>query len=274
MQPSGRSRRAEVQTVQAVINSVSVRAVRIRLAGRRRGAAFAHIGRVALGRGTVLQMYDIRIAGALERPRILVVSEVLLYREGVAGGLAQAGRFRVVGAVGASEVLAVLTAEPVDVILLDASELDALEIARALQAHDKAVPVVGFGISCDANSLACAEAGLKGFVGRNGSILDLTQAVERALAGEVLCSSRLAALLCERIASLAGTRPSDDASPLTRREQEIARLVAEGLSNKEIAIELKIGPATVKNHIHSILEKLRVSRRSAISTRLRRQEAY
>jgi two-component system, NarL family, nitrate/nitrite response regulator NarL len=51
---------------------------------------------------------------------------------------------------------------------------------------------------------------------------------------------------------------------LTRREREIAVLIGQGLSNKEIAIDLRIGAATVKNHVHSILEKLDVRRRSAI----------
>jgi DNA-binding CsgD family transcriptional regulator len=56
---------------------------------------------------------------------------------------------------------------------------------------------------------------------------------------------------------------------LTRREREIAALIGEGLSNKEIAIDLRIGPSTVKNHIHNILEKLNVRRRAAIVHQLR-----
>jgi two-component system, NarL family, nitrate/nitrite response regulator NarL len=107
-----------------------------------------------------------------------------------------------------------------------------------------------------------------GFVGRDGTLAELATAVERALAGEVRCSPKLAALLCERVAALAG-RMGDVPSGLTRRERQIADLVADGLSNKEIAIELRIGPATVKNHIHNILEKLHVPRRGAIGSRLR-----
>lgn len=81
---------------------------------------------------------------------------------------------------------------------------------------------------------------------------------------------RVAALLCQRVASLAGGGAgAEEASPLTRREGQIAELVADGLSNKEIAIELRIGPTTVKNHIHNILEKLGVPRRGAVGSRLR-----
>jgi DNA-binding NarL/FixJ family response regulator len=95
----------------------------------------------------------------------------------------------------------------------------------------------------------------------------MVRAVERALAGEVGCSPRMAALLCARVSALAGNSAMTETS-LTRREHQIAELVADGLSNKEIASELRIGPATVKNHIHTILEKLCVPRRGAIGSRL------
>jgi DNA-binding NarL/FixJ family response regulator len=213
-------------------------------------------------------MLELRLSQG-ERPRVLVVSDVLLYREGVARGLEQTGRFRIVGAAGRAQALDVVAAHRVEAVLIDASEPSALDTARVIKAQWDTVPVVGFGIASDASSLACAEAGLRGFVGRDGSIGDLAEAIERALAGEVLCSSRLAALMCDRLARLSIVQPLAHSSPLTRREREIAQLVAEGLSNKEIAIELRIGPATVKNHMHAILEKLHVARRSGIAARLR-----
>jgi len=201
--------------------------------------------------------------------RVLVVSDVLLYREGVARGLDQAGPHRVMGTADEAMALSAIGRQDIDVVLLDASEPAALDTARAIRVRCPRLHVVGFGIGSDDASLACAEAGLKGFVGRDGSILDLVQAIDRALTGEVLCSSRLAALLCDRVAVLAGAEQGQRSSPLTPREREIADLVAEGLSNKEIALELRIGPATVKNHIHSILDKLSVARRSGIAARLR-----
>ena len=191
-------------------------------------------------------MLHSKMGPASERPSIFVISDVLLYRDGVARGLEQTGRFRIAGATSGAQALAAMVATTVDAVLLDGSEPGALVVARAIQARWSAVPAIGFGIGSDATSLACAEAGLRGFVGHEGAIGDLARAVELALAGEVLCSSRLAGLLCERVAQLSDSRPAEAASPLTRREREIALLVAQGLSNKEIAIELRIGPATVK----------------------------
>lgn len=200
-------------------------------------------------------------------PRVLVISDVRLYREGIAHGLKQIGSILVVGVVGDHEALNAMRETPVDVMLLDASSAGSLAFARTLKAAWPNVPIVGFGIGDDSNGLACAEAGLIGFVGRNGTLADLAATVLSVLAGEVRCSPRLAALLCERVAAL--SRPGiAQSSPLTRRERQIAERISNGLSNKEIANELRIGPATVKNHVHNILEKLQVTRRGAIGSRI------
>jgi DNA-binding NarL/FixJ family response regulator len=77
--------------------------------------------------------------------------------------------------------------------------------------------------------------------------------------------------LFDRVAELARNHGAADAAEpaLTRREQQIAQLIKQGLSNKEIAVELRIGPATVKRYVHSLLEKFQVQRRSAVAARVR-----
>ena len=201
-------------------------------------------------------------------PAVLIISEVLLYREGVAAGLQQCGRLRVAGAVAGSAALARLAGGDVAAVLLDVSGQDALGLARTIKQRWPALAIVGFGIADDALGVACAEAGLTGFVGADGTVERLAETVLQALAGQVGCTPQMAALLCDRLASLA-RRPAPMASPLTAREREIATLVSDGLSNKEIAATLRIGPATVKNHVHNILDKLGVRRRGAIANRLR-----
>ncbi|NIJ18795.1 DNA-binding NarL/FixJ family response regulator [Sphingomonas naasensis] len=205
---------------------------------------------------------------AADSIRVLVVSDVLLYREGVARGLAQLGRMAIVAALSGTEAIGRLESLAVDAILLDASIPEALIVARRLRALRPELPVVGFGIGSAATSVACAEAGLIGFVGRDGTLAELEQAIEQAMAGEVGCPPQLVAMLCRRVAALSGT-PVQAPPALTRREREIAALASEGLSNKEIALELRIGPATVKNHIHNILEKLQIRRRGAIGAYIR-----
>ena len=83
-----------------------------------------------------------------------------------------------------------------------------------------------------------------------------------------MCSPKLAAVLLRRVARDAGEqRPAPGA--LTAREREIAELIEQGCSNKEIAERLEIGLPTVKNHVHNILTKLNATRRGQAAAMLR-----
>jgi DNA-binding NarL/FixJ family response regulator len=209
------------------------------------------------------------VHGAGEVPQVLVASNVLLYREGLAASLRRDGRLEVVAAASCSDAFAVALKLAPSALLLDASTEAGLALARRFHAACPTIRLIGFGISEEGGDvIACAEAGLVAFVDRNGTIDALIAAVLGALRGELACSPRVAAMMCDRLASLAVIR-SETGAPLTRREREVAERIAEGLSNKEIAIDLRIGPATVKNHVHNILEKLNVRRRAAIVSRLR-----
>lgn len=120
----------------------------------------------------------------------------------------------------------------------------------------------------DETILACIEiGGISGYVVEEGSFDDLIRTVRAISAGESICSPRLANLAFTRISTMAnrfyGVRTSE-ISCLTRREQDIMAAIERGLSNKEIAGELKIEVSTVKNHVHNILDKLHLqNRRSA-----------
>ena len=194
-------------------------------------------------------------------PRVLVVSDVFLYREGLMASLARAG-LDVVGAVSAAQAEGL--ASDVDVVVLDASINGALRLARSLAAHGRR-KVIGFGIGdADEEVLACAEAGLSGFVPRDAGAEGMHAAINRAMRNEVDCSPRAAGLIFARLAALAGPSAASHA-PLTLRERQVARLMAEGLSNKEIAGELRLGVTTVKNYAHIVLGKYGVRRRSAVA---------
>ncbi len=120
----------------------------------------------------------------------------------------------------------------------------------------------------DETILACIEVGgISGYVVEEGSFNDLIRTVRAISAGESICSPRLANLAFTRISTLANRfydSGTSEISCLTRREQDIMEAIERGLSNKEIAGELKIEVSTVKNHVHNILDKLHLqNRRSA-----------
>ncbi len=91
---------------------------------------------------------------------------------------------------------------------------------------------------------------------------------------QMTCSPHIAAALFNQLADrLSPPKPANGASVLTVRERQVLMLSNEGWSNKEIGRRLRISPATVKNHIHSILQKLKVDRRGQAAAQLRDQAA-
>ena len=194
---------------------------------------------------------------------VTIVSDVLLYREGLAASLSRDGRLAVLDLVSGADALPAIVRNAPDAVLLDGGMEEMLLLARKIRAHAPALRIVGFGISGGADRFVdCAESGLAAFVESRGSLSELVDAVLGAINGELACSPKVTALMCERLAHLSAGGHRPDA--LTAREREVAALIGQGLSNKEIASDLRIGPSTVKNHVHSILEKLNVKRRSAI----------
>ena len=203
-------------------------------------------------------------ACAQARPAAVVVSDVLIYRDGIAAGLARIGDLKLVGAIAAEDLPATLAAHAVQIVFVDISRARSREAARAARALAPQVQVIGFGMTSEDEGLAGAEAGVTAFVDHDGTIEDLNAAAKRALSGIPVCSPQLTRRLLQRVAQLAGRGAANGDALLTRRESQIASLVEEGLSNKEIACALNISPATVKNHVHIILDKLNLPRRRMI----------
>ena len=204
-------------------------------------------------------------------PHVFILSNVRLYREGVAMSLARNPTVEVVGVGPASEALAFIVDLHPDVVLLDSSLVDGSALPRRMRQALPLLKIVAVAVADAVHEvIACAEAGISAFVAREGSAEDLVAAVHQAMRGELVCSPRVTALLLDRVAALSAERTTSiPIDTLTQREKEIIPLVEQGLSNKEIARQLRVGAATVKNHIHNILEKLQVRRRGEVAARLR-----
>ncbi len=205
--------------------------------------------------------------------RVLILGESGLYREALAGSLGRDDRFEVAAvAAGVEEARAALERVETDVILVDARMPQGVDIVRALAAAAPQVKIVALAVpEVEGEVLAFAEAGASAYVTVDGSMDDLASVVQSIERGEVLCSPGMAAGLFRRVAVLSRDRQLDPIDEkLTARELDVLRLIEEGLSNKEIAAELSIELPTVKNHVHRILEKLHVHRRSEAAARARR----
>jgi two-component system, NarL family, nitrate/nitrite response regulator NarL len=205
------------------------------------------------------------------RIRLAIVSNVRLYRDGLSEALAGAHSLEVVGTAGGlSDACALASRERPDLTLVDLASTPSLEIVRVL-ASMHTTRVVGLAApDRDDELLCCVEAGLAAYVTRDASLAELVQMIELADRRQAVCSPRMAGLLLERVASLAASGPRDlRAGTLTPRERQIVGLISDGLSNKEIGGRLCIELGTVKNHVHNILEKLEVSKRTEAVARAR-----
>ena len=197
--------------------------------------------------------------------RVVVLADVRLYREGLTRVLSGQEGLTVVGS-GAADLASLerIRGERPDVVLLDATAVCETGIMSALLRALPDARVVAYGIRDDGDQpLRCAEAGVAAFVPGEATGDDLADVIRGSARGEFACSPRVSALLMGRVRALAqGRRDESAEAELTSRERGIVALIADGLSNKEIARELGIELSTVKNHVHHILEKLHVRRRT------------
>jgi two-component system, NarL family, nitrate/nitrite response regulator NarL len=199
--------------------------------------------------------------------RVFIAVDIRLYREGLAETLGRKDGLSIVGAHRCSpEALSHIVELHPDVVLLDAGTPQNHALAREIQRSAPRTSIVALGVGeSAAQMLAYAEAGITGYLTHDTSLEDLIVVVESAARGEAICSPQLAGTLVRRLAALAADRePDPPDARLTSREREIVALIERDLSNKEIANSLGIEVATVKNHVHNVLEKLSVHRRSEV----------
>jgi len=205
-------------------------------------------------------------------PGVVVASDVRLYIEGLALVFAADGRLRVSNVVEPAEsAVQYLASESANALLIDASMPNCRAVLEAARHQAPRIPVVIFGVpELDDDLVFFIEAGVAAFVSRDATSQELIEAVLSAMRGESILSPRHVAKVLMRLANRARFGARQPAGPpLTDRERELASLLDEGLSNKEIAQRLQISVATVKNHVHRILEKLQVERRGQAASRFR-----
>jgi DNA-binding NarL/FixJ family response regulator len=205
--------------------------------------------------------------------RLLIVSKVCLYREGLTRALETTDTLHVVAQLSDQDrAVAYLGSDAADVVVVDVATADGARLVSAIRMTVPDTPIVALGASdSDADVLSWVESGVAAYVTQDASLHDLIAAIHGATRGEFFCSPRLAGRLVRRVADLAAVRHVETSDMrLTRRECEIGNLLEQHLSNKEIAARLGIEVATVKNHVHNLLDKLGVHRRTQAARLLHR----
>ena len=204
---------------------------------------------------------------------ILFISHVHFLREAMVAILQGDDGLQAVGAFSHETVgLAAMELLP-SIVVIDAAHPDGIGLIAEVRAHVPKVSVVVLAMrERDEDFLAWADIGISGYLGPDTSARDLISTVRRAGAGEVVCPPRLTALLLNRFADRSNDRATRAGiHALTPREREIVELLADGLPNKLIARRLRVALPTVKNHVHSILDKWDVRSRGEAAARYRRK---
>lgn len=210
--------------------------------------------------------------------RLLIVSDVRLFREGLSEILSHRRVHEIAGtAATASEALHRTAELQPDMALVDSRMADSLSYVRTITRLHSPSPtkVLMLGIAeLESTIIDWAEAGVAGFVPLDASVDDLMTAIDHSARGELACSARMASILLRHVGTLAVTKvPSGPTQALTSRELQVLRLLDRHMTNKEIARSLGIEVTTVKNHVHRLLEKLEVHRRLDAVTRVRERLA-
>ncbi|GAA4954664.1 response regulator transcription factor [Yinghuangia aomiensis] len=201
--------------------------------------------------------------------RVLVVDDHPMWRDSVARDLAAAGYDVVATAGDGPEAVRRAKATAPNVVVLDLNlpKLSGDEVARELVKNDPSVRILVLSASGEQEDvLEAVKAGATGYLVKSASAAELLDAVARTAQGDAVFTPGLAGLVLgefRRIATNpapAGTR--EPAAPrLTDRETEVLRLVAKGLSYKQIAERLVLSHRTVQNHVQNTLNKLQLHNR-------------
>ncbi|NCG36002.1 MAG: response regulator [Actinobacteria bacterium] len=190
--------------------------------------------------------------------RLMLADDHRMLREGLSRSMSEHG-FDVVGEArdGAEAVNMAQRLTP-DVILMDVSmpEMDGVEACRQVRAAVPETKVVMLTMHADQEVLANAiRAGACGYMVKDCSTEEIAGAVRTVFSGEVALSPQLAASMLDEVRKLAIV-PTREDRVVTKREEEVLQLIADGCSTSEVADQMYISQKTVKNHLASIYQKL------------------
>jgi two-component system, NarL family, response regulator DegU len=190
--------------------------------------------------------------------RLMLADDHRMLRQGLRRSLEDEG-FDVVGEAsdGLEAVRLAADLKP-DVVLMDVTmpEMDGVEAARRVHEADPDVRVLMLTMHADADVVADAiRAGACGYLVKDCSIDEIADAIRMAANGDTALSPQLASTMLDELRKLDRPAP-DDERQVTKREEEVLQLIADGCSTPEVAAQLFISQKTVKNHLASIYQKL------------------
>jgi DNA-binding NarL/FixJ family response regulator len=209
---------------------------------------------------------------SMKRIRILLIEDNRLFRDGLTAMINGQPDMRVVAASGGHEntLQKARTVKP-RVILIDLGlrNQNGVHIVKSVSTAWPEMKVIGMGlIPTQLDVVEFVQAGASGFILKDAKIDDFLGTIRAVAHGGKVIPSPLTGSLFSHVIELALKKrkgPPKNAVRMTKRELEIIALIADGLSNKDIALRLNIATYTVKSHVHNVLEKLALHSRLEIA---------
>lgn len=210
----------------------------------------------------------------MKKIRLLIIEDNRLLRDGIMAVLKEQPDLEVVAALENSEnVLSKIWASDLDIVLLDLGlrSHNSLEVVKLFVSNDKDVKIIVMGLfPTHSEILEFVKTGVQGFILKDATVDDFLSTIRLVNQGEKILPSYMVQSLFSQIIDQAikspdGERKLISSITMTSREKQVIALIADGLTNKEIAQKLHISNFTVKSHVHNILEKLALHSRLQIA---------
>jgi two-component system, NarL family, nitrate/nitrite response regulator NarL len=201
---------------------------------------------------------------------VIILTPIRMFGDGLAACFSSRSEISVVAIVNDLALLRDrLETNETQVVLVDVTQGIDLFDMRAIATEFPDVPLLALGLNEQRQEvIACGRKGFAGYIGRDASIDMVCRSLCDVAAGRLTCSPEIS---CGLLRALFRKEPSPEDSndlALTRRESEVLELLGRGFSNKEIGNELCLSVATVKHHVHHLLEKLKLQRRAQAMRRV------
>lgn len=212
---------------------------------------------------------------------IFLLAQNRLLLEALTRILRKRAEFSVVQATTYSlEVARLIDDSGCEVLLIDSSVTDAFgfQLVQDILCTVSGLKVLMIGMEEDEEAfLRAISAGAAGYVLKDASALDLVTAIRAIGRDEAVCSPRLCRSLFRYVAGVCTSLPNlrvKSQLGLTRRQQQLVPLLAQGLTNKEIAFQLNLSEQTVKNHVHRMLQKVGADDRLSVVEMVKVNQAF
>ena len=217
-----------------------------------------------LGNETVGHRRDINV-------NVIILTPIRIFGDGLAACFSSRSEISVVAIVNdLASLRDSVAAHESAVVLIDVTQgIDIFDV-RAIATEFPDVPLLALGLNEQRQEvISCGRKGFAGYIPRDASVDVVSKALCDAAAGRLACPPEISGGLLRAL--FRREQCSDESHldlALTRRESEVLELLGRGLSNKEIGNELCLSVATVKHHVHHLLEKLKLQKRAQAMRRV------